>query len=145
MLAWALQKNYLHCTDTSRVFYNTYQSHIFRDIFVFYLSSCPTSPLHYYLMILWKHIIKFFINTTDLSRVFVNFGIGKCLSTLLSTHFNYKLTTSCSPLLQLNDEVVQEDPGWKNPHLPVTLAWVSEGGGLQERAYEMVIKVSCGY
>jgi len=66
-----------------------------------------SSLLHCYLMILWKHIIKFFINTPYLSRVFVNFGIGKCLSTLLSTHFNYKLTTRYGPLLQLNDEVVQ--------------------------------------
>lgn len=59
--------------------------------------SAFSSLLHYHLMILWKHIIKFFINTMDLSRVwtsFVHYGIGKCLSTLLSTHFNYMLTTS---------------------------------------------------
>lgn len=97
MLAWAVKKKSLHYIIQlqQEYFYLTYQSHIFWDIF--HLSSWLSSLLHYHLMILWKHIIKFFINTMDLSRVctsFVHYGIEKCLSTLLSTHFNYMLTTS---------------------------------------------------
>lgn len=98
MRAWAVKNFFaLYYTIAAGVLlYDLSKSYFLRHFPSLKLSAF-SSLLHYHLMILWKHIIKFFINTMDLSRVwtsFVHYGIGKCLSRLLSAHFNYMLTTS---------------------------------------------------
>lgn len=97
MLAWAVKKNSALYYTTGVLLYDLSKSYFLRHFPSLKLPAWSSSLLHYHLMILWKLIIKFFINTMDLSRVctsFVHYGIGKCLSTLLSAHFNYMLTTS---------------------------------------------------